>query len=113
RLRVIPYSSCRARMPAQSVNPTSHQCPSQTMPSTIGSRAALTTSRDQKALMRLPAAEAPLAASELVECLAQVCLAEVRPERLGEDELRIRALPEQEVRESLLARGPDQQIRVG
>jgi hypothetical protein len=52
--------------------------------------------RDAHALA-LPAAEAPTAAGVLSERLTQVALAEVRPERLDEHELRVGELPEKEV----------------
>src|SRR5688572_14206565 len=42
----------------------------------------------------------------------QVVLAEVWPERLHEDELRVGQLPEQEVREPQLARGADEQVGI-
>ena len=45
----------------------------------------------------LPAAETPTAAGVLSERLPQVALAEVRPERLDEHELRVGELPEEEV----------------
>src|SRR4051812_49980887 len=38
---------------------------------------------------------------------------ELRPERLGEIELRVHRLPHQETREPLLARGPDDEIGIG
>ena len=38
---------------------------------------------------------------------------EVRPERLAPIELGVGGLPDQEVRQALLASGPDQQVRVG
>src|SRR5687767_6953478 len=37
---------------------------------------------------------------------------EVRPERVAEDELGVSALPQQEVRDPLLAAGPDQEVGV-
>src|SRR5687767_9605974 len=37
---------------------------------------------------------------------------EVRPERVAEHELGVRALPQQEVRDPLLAAGPDQEVGV-
>src|SRR5688572_21906620 len=43
----------------------------------------------------------------------EVHLAEVRPVGLAEVELRVRALPQQEARQPLLARGADDEVRVG
>src|SRR5207237_1087131 len=58
------------------------------------------------------AAEAPAPPRVRDQRLAQLPLAEVRPERVDEDELRIGELPEQEVRDPQLAGGADQQIRI-
>ena len=46
------------------------------------------------------------------ECCDQVFCAEVRPERFSKNELGIGGLPQQEVREALLAAGSDQKIDV-
>jgi len=56
--------------------------------------------------------EPSLPAMELAHGLGEVALLEVRPHAVGEDQLGVGALPEQEVRESLLAAGTDQQIDV-
>ena len=56
----------------------------------------------------LSTAEASLAGRVLTKRCSQVGLAEVRPGRVEEDELRIRELPEQEVRDALVAGGADQ-----
>src|SRR5262249_58334364 len=83
--------------------------------STAGSSTAATTIRDQKELKESgsPAAESPLAGRVLDQSCSQVVLAEVRPRLLDEDELRVRELPEQEVRDPLIARRTDQQIGIG
>ncbi len=44
---------------------------------------------------------------------AEALLAEVGPQRVVEDELGVRRLPEQEVRDPLLAGGADDEIRIG
>jgi hypothetical protein len=49
----------------------------------------------------------------LVDGGEQALLAEVRPQGLVEDELRVCGLPEQEVRDPLLPRRPDHQIGIG
>src|SRR5215203_3174325 len=59
------------------------------------------------------AAEAPLTLLEVADGLEQVLTREVGPEHGGEPQLRVRELPEQEVRRAHLAAGPDQQIGVG
>src|SRR5262245_33026955 len=57
--------------------------------------------------------DAALAPLVVLQCLDELLLAEVGPERLGDVDLRIRPLPEEEIRHSHLAAGADQQIRVG
>ena len=57
------------------------------------------------------AAEAPVPARERIDRGSEVVLAEVRPKRLGEVELRVGALPEQEVGQPLLAAGADRADR--
>src|SRR3954469_5051224 len=58
-------------------------------------------------------AEAPAPPCVLGEGLPEMTLAEVRPERVHEDELRVRELPEEEVRDAELPGGADQEIRLG
>src|SRR5919198_6272928 len=50
---------------------------------------------------------------ELVERRLEIRTIEVRPERLREHELRVRALPQQEVREPALAARADQEVGIG
>src|SRR5205809_116284 len=52
---------------------------------------------------------ATLAAAIIGDGLIEVAAAEIRPERLGEHQLGISALPEQEIADALFAAGPDQQ----
>ena len=59
------------------------------------------------------AAEAALAAPVRLQRLVELGLAERRPERLGEVQLGVGRLPEQEVRQPLLARRADQQVQLG
>ena len=59
------------------------------------------------------AAEATMAAGELEERGVEGVRSEVGPERLGEVELGVGRLPDQEVRQALLAAGPDDEVRVG
>src|SRR5439155_25533839 len=77
-----------------------------------GSRAAPTRMRDQKGFT-LPAAEATLPSGELLQRVSEICVAEVRPECLREHELCVGGLPEQEVREALLPRRADEEVRIG
>src|SRR5579885_621501 len=56
---------------------------------------------------------AALAAAVVGDRLFEVAAPEIRPQRLGEDELGIGALPQQEIADALLAAGADQQVRVG
>src|SRR3954453_7260507 len=60
----------------------------------------------------LPRPEAPLALLVLAQACLEGLAAEVGPELVAEDELRVRALPEQVVGDPLLAAGPDQQVGV-
>src|SRR5437868_10233652 len=104
-------------MPATAASATTHHPPSQTSPRTAGSRATATTMRDQNALRRrllslLSAAEAAAAARIVLQGGAELRLAEVGPQGVDEDELGVRQLPEQEVRDAKLARGADQQVRI-
>ncbi len=58
-------------------------------------------------------AEPPPAARVLLDRRAQPLLAEVGPERVVEDELRVGRLPEQEVRDPLLAGRADHEVGIG
>jgi hypothetical protein len=59
------------------------------------------------------AAEAALALLVVLDGLQQVDAAEVGPEAVGDEDLRVGDLPQQEVRDALLARGADDQVGVG
>src|SRR5688572_18570152 len=59
------------------------------------------------------AAEAPLALAVRPDRLVERRSVEIRPQRLGEIELGISELPEEEVRDALLAPGADEQIGLG
>src|ERR687888_1136456 len=115
--RIIPKYSWSAIVPATAPSATTHHPPSQTRPRTTGSRPTATTMRDQNALRRgllslLSAAEAAAAARIVLQGGAEIRLAEVRPQGVDEDELGVRELPEQEVRDAELARRADQQVRI-
>src|SRR6476659_6156446 len=94
--------------------------PAQAARSTIGARTSATAARRGRSPMPralrpgggLASAESPAAAGERGERVAEVVSAKVGPERIREDELGIRELPEQEVRDALLARGADEQVGV-
>src|SRR3954453_16291504 len=58
-------------------------------------------------------AEAALAALVLAHRLEQVLPAEVGPQDLGEDELAVRRLPQQEVRDARLTRRANDDVGVG
>src|SRR5688572_31239584 len=58
------------------------------------------------------AAEAPVPRREVADRAQEVDFAQVRAERLDEVELRMRALPEQEVTQPLLARRPDHEVGI-
>src|SRR5215213_6551978 len=57
-------------------------------------------------------AVAPLSSLVLVERLAERLAREIGPQLVPEDELRVRALPQQVVRDPLLPGGADEQVRV-
>src|SRR4051812_34131735 len=59
------------------------------------------------------AAEAALAAAEGGERFLERRGAEVRPERIGEVELRVRELPQEEIGDALLAARANEEIRLG
>src|SRR3954464_14367198 len=79
----------------------------------MGRPMTATTTRDARGLMGpLTAAEAAPAAGVVVEGCAERLLAEVRPERVQEDELRVGELPQEEVRDPQLAGRADQEIGI-
>src|SRR3954454_9837300 len=72
-----------------------------------------TRTRDASGVMTpLTAAEAAPAAGVVVEGCAELLLAEVRPERVEEDQLRIGELPQEEIRDPQLAGRADQEVGV-
>src|SRR3954469_5132065 len=50
---------------------------------------------------------------EIFHGISQILLREIRPELRGYIHLRVRKLPEKEIREAHLAGGPDEQVRIG
>src|SRR6187551_3630252 len=100
--------------PTTTASANSHHPPSQSSPTTAGRPTTATMIRDQKLLIELASssAEAALAAGVLLERGVQVAFLEVRPEPVHEDELRVGELPEEEVRDPLLAGRPDEQVRL-
>src|SRR5438132_51287 len=91
------------------------RCPWSASPRTAGSRAATTRIRDQNPLgaRSLSPAEAAAAARIVLQCGAEIGLAEVGPEAVDEGELGVGELPEEEVRDAKLAGSADEEIRVG
>src|SRR5689334_11968416 len=94
------------------------------MPRTTGSSATAVTTRVSSTLSSLlgglrgvellaGAAEAALAALVRRDRLAEGLGAEVGPERVGEVELGVRELPQQEVGDALLAAGADEEVWLG
>ena len=96
----------------RATRPKSHQPPSQTSQSTSGQPTTATSDAREELVHLPPNRRRRLAYSRRARCRSS-SLAEVRPERVGEDELGVGELPEQEVREPQLARGADQQVGVG
>ena len=64
-------------------------------------------------LSRGQSAVAPFALLVIHECLVQVPAPEVGPQGVGDPDLGIGDLPEQEVGDAQLATGADQQVRIG
>ena len=62
--------------------------------------------------LQFPYPETPVSALEGDQCLEVVGLSEVGPQRVREEELRVRRLPQQEVAQPQLAAGSDEQVRV-
>src|SRR4051794_11539156 len=58
------------------------------------------------------APEASIAALEFAHRVEEVLAAEVGPQHVGEDELRVRALPQQVVGDPVLPRRADHEVRV-
>jgi hypothetical protein len=79
-----------------------------------GPLAEVAPARRRRGRGHLPRAEpvASLAAGVFGECRLHVLGAEIGPQHFLEDELGIGRLPEQEVRDALLAGGADDEIRV-
>src|SRR5258706_14294320 len=59
------------------------------------------------------APEAPLALAVPVDRLVECHGIEVRPQAVGEKELRVGELPKEKIADALLAAGADEQIRLG
>jgi len=62
--------------------------------------------------LQFPYPEPPVSALEGDQCLEVVSLSEVGPQRVREEELRVRRLPKQEVAQPQLAAGSDEQVGV-
>src|SRR6187402_2628833 len=99
----MPYSSCSASRPPTSARITVTR---------IRERNGLTRApgRQPRGSCEIPCAEAAAAGGVLVDGRAEVVGVEVGPERVGEHELGVRGLPEEEVREPQLARRPHEQV---
>src|SRR5947207_8744467 len=96
--------------------------PNQIAARTSGPRIAADTVRSNRPRKRAvgangaltaDAAIATFAAAELGDGLLEMVLAEVGPQCVDENKLRVGALPQQEIADALLAARADQQIRVG
>src|SRR5687767_13613403 len=59
------------------------------------------------------ATEPPLAALEVRDCVEELALPEVRPQGVGDVDLRVRDLPEKEIADAHLAARANEQIGVG
>src|SRR6478735_7497815 len=81
--------------------------------SEISSGAATAATRSIQGKPNQIAAISPFTPTELSDCLLQVVLAEIGPQRVDEHQLGIGTLPEQEIADALLAAGADQEVGVG
>src|SRR6185437_287949 len=101
---------------ATTVRACRYRPPSQIAASATGASTSADSTRSRNAPASAGAnrrSVAPLAPAIISYRLFEVHLPEIRPQRRGKHELRIGALPQQEVADPLFAAGPDQQIRVG
>src|SRR5262245_56970657 len=85
---------------------------------TASNRLAAACGGEQSRVLRVldllaGASEPPLAAAIPIERLVERHGIEVRPEALGEEQLGVSKLPEQEVADALLAPGANEQVRLG
>src|SRR5947209_4371135 len=135
--RAVVTNSCTPTQAATATSTNSHQPPSQSMPSTSGRPTAATSKRDARLLTsRSPAregggsswgkiphgsepkasdsspAESTAPARVFLDRGPELLRPEVGPERVGEDVLGIGGLPEEEVRDAPLARGPDHEVGI-
>src|SRR6266699_916208 len=76
-------------------------------------RSSRAGSRDGKLAARRNAAKTSLASRVLPERLCELRRVEIGPQAVEKEQLRVGALPEQEVTQTLLAAGPDEQIDLG
>src|SRR5437764_7860472 len=100
---------------ASTVNMPSQGEPNQTAAMATGAMTSADRMRSAKGLGSARANRgtvAALASAIIGDRLFQIGAPEIRPQRLGKDELGIGALPQQEVADALLAAGADQEIRV-
>src|SRR5438876_1669270 len=103
--RIISAYSCSARTAATPASANSHHPPAQTTSSTNGRPTSVTRTRETSGATMKPlsAAVAAPAAGVVVEGGAKLIHAEVGPERVDEDELRVGELPQEEVRDPQFA----------
>src|SRR3954469_16356105 len=124
--RIISAYSCSARIAATPASAKSHQPPAHTTRRTSGRPTIVTSTREIRGgttapagagaallVAALAAAEAAPAAGVVVESRAKLVLAEVRPERVDEDELGVGELPQEEIGDPQLTGGANQEVWVG
>src|SRR6185312_11370535 len=100
--RTSPWRSPRQRRRRQSRRPLRSATPGQ-------------SGRDRSRYgrkVRSPPTEPALARRETLYCLGEIALGKVRPQLFDEYQLGISRLPQQEVRKSLFARGPYEQVEL-
>src|SRR4051812_36519594 len=91
------------------------QPPKYTASRTRGPRTSAERNRVRRspALPRPDGAVSPVALVELSDCIFQITLREIGPQRIDEDQFGIGRLPQKEIADPLLSTGPDKQVRIG
>src|SRR3954468_925831 len=107
--------SATASSAKQSIRSWKIQPPKYTASRTRGPR----TSAERNRVRRSPdlpgpdGAIAPVALVEFSDCIFQVALREVGPQRIDEDQFGISRLPQQEIADPLFPASPDEQVGIG
>src|SRR4051812_27413965 len=107
--------SATASSAKQSIRSWKIQPPKYTASRTRGPRTSAERNRVRRSptLPRPDGAVAPVALVEFSDCIFQIALREIGPQRIDEDQFGIGRLPQKEIADPLLSAGSDQQVRIG